>query len=70
MGQTKFKPLVLDEAQEDTKGLRRYIVKNFAAQTSEKTPAELTVAFANIRQFPQSRSAPAEHSDFGGLNFW
>jgi hypothetical protein len=29
MGETKFKLVVLDEAQEDTKDLRRYIRKKF-----------------------------------------
>ncbi|REG48470.1 plasmid stabilization system protein ParE [Paraburkholderia sp. BL6669N2] len=69
MGQTKFKLLVLDEAQEDTKDLRRYILKSFGAQTWKQTSAELAVTFDNIRQFPQSGYVPAELSDFGGLNF-
>src|ERR1700759_3605679 len=69
MGQTKFKLQVLDEAQEDTKDLRRYILKNFGTQTWKQTSAELGLTFGNIRQFPQSGYVPAELSDFGGLNF-
>ena len=69
MGQTKFKLLILDEAQEDTKDLRRYILKSFGAETWKQTSAELTVTFGNIRQFPQSGYVPAELADFGGLNF-
>ncbi|MFM0336873.1 type II toxin-antitoxin system RelE/ParE family toxin [Paraburkholderia fungorum] len=69
MGQTKFKLLVLDEAQGDTKDLRRYILKNFGTQTWKQTSAELAVTFDNIRQFPQSGYVPPELSDFGGLNF-
>lgn len=69
MGQTKFKLLVLDEAQEDTKDLRRYILKSFGAETWKQTSAELAVTFDNIRQFPQSGYVPAELADFGGLNF-
>ncbi|KAA1004370.1 type II toxin-antitoxin system RelE/ParE family toxin [Paraburkholderia panacisoli] len=65
-------PLVcspLDEAQEDTKDLRRYILKTFGAETWKQTSAELAVTFGNIRQIPQSGYVPAELSDFGGLNF-
>ncbi|MGF6782500.1 type II toxin-antitoxin system RelE/ParE family toxin [Paraburkholderia sp. GAS334] len=69
MGQAKLKLLILDEAQEDTKDLRRYILKSFGAETWEQTSAELTVTFSNIRQFPQSGYVPAELADFGGLNF-
>jgi plasmid stabilization system protein ParE len=69
MGQTKLKLLVLDEAQEDTKELRRYILKSLGAGTWKQTSAELAVTLGNIRQFPQSGYVPAELSDFGGLNF-
>src|SRR3954469_18502681 len=69
MGRPKFKLLILDEAQDDTKDLRRYILKSFGAQTWKQTAAELAVTFGTIRQFPQSGYVPAELSDFGGLNF-
>ncbi len=69
MGQAKFILLVLDEAQEDTKDLRRYILKSFGAQTWKQTSAELAVTLGNIRQFPHSGYVPAELADFGGLNF-
>lgn len=69
MGQAKLKLLILDEAQEDTKDLRRYILKSFGAETWRQTSAELAVTFDNIKQFPQSGYVPAELSDFGGLNF-
>ena len=69
MGQTKFKLQVLDEAQEDTKDLRRYILKNFGTQTWKQTSAELAVTLGNIRQFPRSGYVPAELADFGGLSF-
>jgi toxin ParE1/3/4 len=69
MGQAKLKLLILDEAQEDTKDLRRYILKSFGAETWKQTSAELTVTFGNIRQFPQSGYVSAELADFGGLNF-
>ncbi|MFM0069185.1 type II toxin-antitoxin system RelE/ParE family toxin [Paraburkholderia aspalathi] len=69
MGQAKLKLLILDEAQEDAKDLRRYILKSFGAGTWKQTSAELAVAFGNIRQLPQSGYVPAELSDFGGLNF-
>ncbi|MFM0557570.1 hypothetical protein P0D69_42520 [Paraburkholderia sediminicola] len=49
MGQTKFKLLVLDEAEEDTKDLRRYIPKSFGTQTWKQTSAELAVTFGNVR---------------------
>ena len=69
MGQAKLKLLILDEAQEDTKDLRRYILKSFGAGTWKQTSAELTVTFGSIRQFPQSGYVPTELADFGGLNF-
>jgi plasmid stabilization system protein ParE len=69
MVQTRLKLLILDEAQEDTKDLRRYILKSFGAETWKQTSAQLAVTFAHIRQFPQSGYVPAELSDFGGLNF-
>ena len=69
MGQAKLKLLILDEAQEDTKDLRRYILKSFGAGTWKQTSAELTVTFGNIRQFPQSGYVPTELADFGGLHF-
>jgi toxin ParE1/3/4 len=69
MGQAKLKLLILDEAQEDTKDLRRYILKSFGAETWKQTSAELTATFNNIKQFPQSGYVPAELADFGGLNF-
>src|SRR5258707_4089896 len=69
MGQAKLKLLILDEAQEDTKDLRRYILKSFGAEMWKQTSAQLAVTFGNIRQFPQSGYVPAELSDFGGLNF-
>ncbi|WP_233859090.1 type II toxin-antitoxin system RelE/ParE family toxin [Paraburkholderia sp. HD33-4] len=69
MAQTKLKLLILDEAQEDTKDLRRYILRRFGAETWKQTAAQLVVTFENIRQFPQSGSVPAELADFGGLSF-
>lgn len=69
MAQTKFKLLILDEAQEDTKDLRRYILRGFGAETWKQTSAQLAVTFGNIRRLPQSGYIPAELSDFGGLNF-
>jgi toxin ParE1/3/4 len=69
MRQAKLKLLILDEAQEDTKDLRRYILKSFGAGTWKQTATELAVTFGNIRQFPQSGYVPAELADFGGLHF-
>lgn len=69
MVQTKFKLLILDEAQEDTKDLRRYILRSFGAETWKQTSTQLAVTFRNITRFPQSGYVPAELSDFGGLNF-
>ncbi|CAE6871750.1 hypothetical protein R69746_08481 [Paraburkholderia aspalathi] len=69
MGQAKLKLVILDEAQQDTKDLRRYILKSFGAETWRQTSAELTVTFDNIRQFPKSGYVPAELADFGGLTF-
>ncbi|CAB3701292.1 hypothetical protein LMG24238_03654 [Paraburkholderia sediminicola] len=69
MGQAKLKLLILEEAQEDTKDLCRYILRSFSAETWKQTSAELAVTFGNIRQFPQSGYVPAELSDFGCLNF-
>jgi len=69
MGQAKLNLLILDEAQEDAKYLRRYILKSFGAETWKQTSAERTVTFGNIRHFPQSGYVPAELADFGGLNF-
>lgn len=69
MGQASLKLRILDEAQEDTKDLRRYILRHFGAETWKQTSAQLADTFANIRQFPQSGYVPAELSDFGGLNF-
>jgi plasmid stabilization system protein ParE len=69
MGPSKLQLLVLDEAQQDTRELRRYILKNSGAETWKQTSAELAVTFATIRQSPQSGYVPAELSDFGGLNF-
>lgn len=69
MAQMKCKLLILDEAQEDTKDLRRYILRSFGAETWKQTTAQLAVTFENIRQFPHSGYVPAELSDFGGLNF-
>jgi toxin ParE1/3/4 len=62
MAQTKFKLQILAEAQEDTKDLRRYILR-------KQTSTQLAVTFGNIRRFPQSGYVPAELSDFGGLHF-
>lgn len=69
MAQAKLKLLILTDAQEDTKDLRRYILKSFGAQTWKQTSAELAATFENIRQFPQSGYVPAELADFGGLHF-
>jgi plasmid stabilization system protein ParE len=69
MAQLKRKLLVLDEAQEDTKDLRRYILRSFGAETWKQTAPQLAVTFGNIRQFPDSGYVPAELSDFGSLNF-
>ena len=69
MGQASLKLRILDEAQEDTKDLRRYILRGFGAEAWKQTSAQLAVTFANIRQFPQSGYVPAELTDFGGLNF-
>ncbi|HEX7911687.1 MAG TPA: type II toxin-antitoxin system RelE/ParE family toxin [Paraburkholderia sp.] len=69
MAQTKFMLLILEEAQEDTKDLRRYILRSFGAETWKQTSAQLAVTFENIKRFPQSGYVPAELSDFGGLNF-
>ena len=69
MARTKLKPLILEEAQENTKDSRRYIPKSFGVETWKQTCAQLTVTFENIRQLPQSDYIPAELSDFGGLNF-
>jgi toxin ParE1/3/4 len=65
MAQTKFKLQILAEAQQDTKDLRRYILKSFGAETWK----QLAVTFGDIRRFPQSGYVPAELSDFGGLHF-
>jgi plasmid stabilization system protein ParE len=67
--QTKFKLVILEEAQEDAKDLRRYILKGFGTETWKQTSTQLAVTFGNIRQFPHSGYVPAELSDFGGLNF-
>ncbi|MCC8403252.1 type II toxin-antitoxin system RelE/ParE family toxin [Paraburkholderia sp. MMS20-SJTN17] len=69
MAPTKFKLLILDEAQEDTKHLRRYILRSFGAETWKQTSTQLAATFGNVRQFPQSGCIPAELADFGGLNF-
>jgi toxin ParE1/3/4 len=69
MAQTKFKLQILAEAQEDTKDLRRYILRSFGAETWKQTSTQLVVTFGNIRRFPHSGYVPAELSDFGGLNF-
>jgi plasmid stabilization system protein ParE len=69
MAQTKFKLLILEEAQEDTKDLRRYILRSFGAETWKQTSAQLAVTLENIKRFPQSGYVAAELSDFGGLNF-
>ncbi|MFL9966972.1 type II toxin-antitoxin system RelE/ParE family toxin [Paraburkholderia sediminicola] len=69
MAQTKFRLMILEEAQEDTKDLRRYILRSFGAETWKQTSKQLALTFGNIRQFPQSGYVPAELSDFGGLNF-
>lgn len=69
MEQAKLMLLILDEAQEDTKDLRRYILKSFGVERWKHASAELTITFGKIRQFPQSGYVPAEPADFGGLNF-
>lgn len=51
MGQTKLKHLVLEEAQEDTKELRRYILKSVDVKTWKQMFTELAATFENIRQF-------------------
>ncbi|MFL9935683.1 type II toxin-antitoxin system RelE/ParE family toxin [Paraburkholderia sp. RL18-103-BIB-C] len=69
MAQTKFKLLILEEAQEDTKDLRRFILRSFGAETWKQTSKQLAGTFGDLRRFPQSGYVPAELSDFGGLNF-
>src|SRR5260370_35265074 len=69
MVQGKVKLRIHEGAEEDTKDLRRYILKSFGAQTWKQSAAQLALTFANIRQFPQSGYVPAELADFGGLNF-
>ncbi|WP_168788225.1 type II toxin-antitoxin system RelE/ParE family toxin [Paraburkholderia aromaticivorans] len=69
MAQTTFKLLILEEAQEDMKDLRRYILRSFGAETWNQTSSQLAVTFQNIKQIPQSGYVPTELSDFGGLNF-
>jgi plasmid stabilization system protein ParE len=69
MGQASLKLRILDEAQEDTKDLRRSILRSLGAETWKQTSAQLAVTFTHIRQFPQSGYVPAELADFGGVNF-
>lgn len=68
MAQMKFKLLILEDAQEDMKDLRRYIVRGFGAETWKPTSVQLAVTFESIKVSPQSGFVPAELSDFGGLS--
>jgi toxin ParE1/3/4 len=49
MGQAKLMLLILDEAQKNTRDLRRYILRSFGVETWKHASAELTITFGNIR---------------------
>jgi hypothetical protein len=65
MAQTKFKLQILAEAQEDTKDLRRYILRSIGAETLKQN---IHTAGRDVRQH---QTAPAEWLRSGGdFRFW